>query len=419
VGTAFANCLAASFYLLFYSLYDIRLQGLENYKAAPPALITINHKRDLDVPIVGSILHLHRSIWKNRLRPYFVARDDLFYPGFLTAHFRFLGGAGRLIQRVSLAPVMSALRAYPISHLVRDRIGGMMREIKQLRGDVPLGQVVKQSALDMFNRLLGSPGDGLGDVTVSDFLGHRFRRLHQRTADIGIFKGSLPQAMRAKRLEDIKGQLRQFAMILDEGNICLLAPEGQLSPDGYLGPVKSGLHRLVSMTRSNIRVIPVNTTYDFMTRRRMRIYVTVGPEISDLKGYKKTEMERRVQQTIARLGPVTLGQLGSEFLVKALEAGRSIFSESELLAALSSRIRELRDRGFRLEDRILTEGSLARRARDFLGYCLDKGIVSYINRGSYLIAEKRVADKMQDNNKWRQNPVRYSANELRSLLENG
>jgi len=45
----FANGLASFFYILFPLLYDIRLTGLSSYSASPPTLITINHKRDLDM----------------------------------------------------------------------------------------------------------------------------------------------------------------------------------------------------------------------------------------------------------------------------------------------------------------------------------------------------------------------------------
>ena len=414
LSTTFANCLAASFYLLFHSLYNIRLRGLENYRATPSLLITINHKRDLDIPIVGSILHLHRTVLKNKMRPYFVARDDLFYPGFLTAHFKLLGGAGSLIHRLSLAPVMSALRAYPISRLLRKRIGSIMHEIKRLNGDMLLKQAINQSGIEKFNQLLSNYKGNLGNITVSDFLSHKFRSLHQQTADISILKDGLSRKIRVKTLKHINRQLRVFAGILDKGGICLMAPEGQLSPDGRLGQLKSGLHRLISMTSTDVRIIPVNTTYDFMTRRRMRIYVTIGTEINHPRNYKKTELEQRVQRSIVNLGPVTMGQLGSDFLVSTAETGRDSFSESELLAASSAKIEKLHAGGVRLEDRILTASSLKKRARDFLGYCLDKGIVSRDN-GSYRIDKSSLAAGMSD--KWRQNPVMYSANELRSRQE--
>ena len=84
----------------------------------------------------------------------------------------------------------------------------------------------------------------------------------------------------------------------------MLAPEGQLSRDDRFWPVKSGLFRLISMTTSDVRILPVNSTYDFITVGRMRIYITIGTEMTGLKQWRKVELERRVQKSIVTLGPV-------------------------------------------------------------------------------------------------------------------
>lgn len=95
-ATLFANGLASFFYVLFRVLYDIRVSGLENYSASASTLITINHKRDTDIPIIAPILHLRKTLFKPKLRPWFVASDDLFDPGFLSAHFPMPWPLGKL-----------------------------------------------------------------------------------------------------------------------------------------------------------------------------------------------------------------------------------------------------------------------------------------------------------------------------------
>jgi hypothetical protein len=203
--------------------------------------------------------------------------------------------------------------------------------------------------------------------------------------------------------------------ILDKGGICMFAPEGQLSPDGRFWPMRSGLYRLISMTTSDVRILPVNTTYDFMTKGRMRINVTIGPEIINPRRWKKSELERRVQKSLITLGPVTLGQLGSQFMLGILEDGCGMFKEQELFNNISKRLEVLRARGVRLEEGMLAERSLRKRIRDFLGYCLDRGIINCDGSGTFCIA--RLVEEDSTDGKLRQNPVRYSANELRSLLE--
>jgi len=413
---AFANVLAICLYLLFHSIYDIKLMGLSNYTASPSTIIAINHKRDLDALIVAPTLHLRKTAFNDKLRMHFIARDDLFYPGYLTAHFPVFGIMGGIIHRINLAPVMKALRAHPISHLVRNRIGFLMREIIQIKGNLCLKHVVNPSGLDMFANLLGMQNsNSLGDITVSDFLGYPFCKLHQQTTDTDILQNGLSQTIRNKTLMGINQQLGTFAQILDEGGTCMFAPEGQLSPDGRFGPVKSGLYRLISMTTGNIKVLPVNTTYDFMTQGRMRVYVTIGPEIADLREWNKTELEQQIQKNIVNLGPVTLGQLGSEAILGMLNDGYTTFQEQELVDILSTRIEKLNSVGVRLDKRMVNEKSMRARVRDFLNYCVSKNIISPSEDGSsYLV---RPIMENDTRGKFHQNPLRYSANELKSHLE--
>jgi 1-acyl-sn-glycerol-3-phosphate acyltransferase len=416
ISALFSNWLAVTFYALFHALYDIRIEGLANYTASPATLITINHKRDLDIPIVASILHLSKTPFNENRRMHFVARDDLFHPGFLTAHFPIFGIAGPLIHRINIKPVMTALRAHPISHLIRRRIGPLIRELEQTSSTIPLKEVVNQPGFALISAMLGErKRDNLGDVTVADFLGYSFSSIHQQFADIQILRDDYSRKLRKRTLNKVSTQLQEITEILNKGNICMLAPEGQLSPDGRFWPVKSGLFRLISMTTSNIRILPVNTTYDFMTLRRMRIYMTVGHELTELKGLHKISLEQSVQKSIVTSGPVTLSHLGSEFLLNVLDSGQEQFKEQECHMMITRRVKQLRNENMRLEERLLTEKSLQKRIDDFLRYCVKKDIINKKEGGSFVVNTRAV--KMHTFNKFHENPVQYSANELRSLLE--
>ncbi|MFC1944664.1 hypothetical protein ACFLX5_04145 [Chloroflexota bacterium] len=415
-GALLANGLATFFYILFRVLYDIRVRGLQNYSASAPTLITINHKRDLDILIIASTLHLHKTFFKPKLRTWFVARDDLFAPGFLSAHFPIPWPLGKLAHRTNIGPIMRALRAYPMSHLVHKRIGPLLRDVIQLEGDHKLGKIVKPKNLEEFAKLLGIRRDSyLDDLLVSDFLGYDYCRIHQRMTDVGILQGELSRKVRAYSLDKVEQQLQLFASILDDGNICLLAPEGHLSPDGRFWPVKSGLHRLLSMTRADVRVFPVNTTYDFMTSGRMRVHITIGEEMVGLKKLRKVELERQVQKNIVSLGPVTLGQLGSQYILNKLHSGHKLVYEDDLVRDLFSHAQTLKDRGLVLDDRLIQEKGFRRRLREFIGYCLAKRILTKAAPGTFLIDRDLVLNATGCNH-W-ENPVQYSSNELHSLEE--
>jgi len=280
VGTFFANWLASFFYLLFPLLYDVKVNGLHNYTASPSTLITINHRRDLDIIITAPILHLRKTLFKNDLRPYFIARDDLFDPGFLSAHFFIPRLLGKSIHKFNIANIMHALRAHPISHLVRKRTAPLLRDVIRTVGDLKLKDVIRQDKLGELVKIADEKHRAdLNELSVSDLLGYDYCALHQCFSDVGILQEGLSQKVRKYSLNAIVKQLQVFARILDEGGVCLLAPEGHLSPDGRFWPVKSGLYRLLRMTKEEVRILPINTTYDFMTRGRMKINVSIGKEI--------------------------------------------------------------------------------------------------------------------------------------------
>lgn len=415
-GTIFANWLASVFYILFPLLYDIRVSGLHNYTASPSTLVAINHKRNLDIIIAAPILHLRKTLFEDKLRLSFIARDDLFDPGFLTAHFLIPWPLGKLLYPVNLAPIMRALRAHPISHLVRKRVGPLLRDVIRVEGDLKLGEVIRQDNLEEFAKLLGMPhSSGLSELSVSDFLGYDYCELHQCVSDVGILQEGLSRKVRKHSLNVIGQQLQVFARILDEGGICLLAPEGHLSPDGRFWPVKSGLYRLLSMTRRDVRILPINTTYDFMTRGRMRIYVGIGEEIIRPKELRKVELERLVQRNIISLGPVTMGQLGSEYLVRSLQAGCEVIHQDRLASELASKVQVLKNAGIRLDDRLIARPSFDRRLYDFIGYCRSKHILERSAPGTFIIKQDKVLNSTGYRH-W-ENPVQYSSNELKSLQE--
>ena len=185
-GTIFANWLALVFYFLFPLLYDVRVSDLHNYTASPSTLVTINHKRDLDIIIAAPILHLRKTLFKNKLRLHFIARDDLFAPGFLSAHFLIPWPLGKIIHKVNISIIMRAFRAHPISHLVRKRTAPLLRDVISVVGDLKLREVIRQDKLEEIDQLLArTRGSDLSELSVSDFLGYDYCILHQNFSDVG------------------------------------------------------------------------------------------------------------------------------------------------------------------------------------------------------------------------------------------
>ena len=213
----------------------------------------------------------------------------------------------------------------------------------------------------------------------------------------------------------IDKQLHVFAHVLDEGGTCLLAPEGNLWPDGRFWPVKSGLHRLISMTKADARILPVNITYDFMTQGRMPIYVTLGEEILGARELPRVKLETLIQRRLVGLGPVTMGQLGSDYILETLHSGKERFQKQELAEHLVSRMAQLKRAGLRLEDSLANALSFQARLDHFLQYCVDRRILTKSSPDTYVIQREKVLGRTGPN--YWQNPIQYSYNELRSLRE--
>ncbi len=311
---------------------------------------------------------------------------------------------------------MIILRAHPISHLIRQRIGPLIRELQLRSPTVFIEEVFTSKGLSTLKTLLdGQRTYDIEHTTVNGFLGYKFRRLHQQPIDIRSFKTEYARSLRERTLKKVREQIRDIVQILDDGNICMLAPEGQISTDGRFWPVKSGLFRLVSMTTGNIKILPVNTTYDFMTDGRRCIYVSIGNELTDIKGLKKVELEELVQEKIVTLGIVTISQLGSEFLLNTLGNNLARFDEQEFVEAISCQVEEIKLLNINLDKRLYSIDSIKKRIRSFLRYCMNKGILEKESDGRFVINMHQTNSLTSiDLNEY---PVQHSDNELKSILE--
>jgi 1-acyl-sn-glycerol-3-phosphate acyltransferase len=414
-GYLFSNWLAVTFYVLFRAVFHIEVNGIDNYTASPATFITINHKRDLDVPVMASTLHVRKVPFSDRRRMHFIAREDIFQTGYLTGHFTFFGFLGPLVHRINLTPIMILLRAHPISHLVRQRIGPLIREIDRTEPGTRIGEVFTGDGVAAVKAMLdGHSPEDVGSVTVSEFLGYPFRTLHQEPVDIRLLKSDYERRLRLITLHKVREQLRDIVQVLDNGEICMLAPEGQISMDGRFWPVKSGLFRLVSMADADVRILPVNTTYDFMTAGRMRIFIKIGEEITNVKSLNKLELERTVQKSIVTLGTVTMSHMGSAFLVDMLERETPRFGEKEFVTAVFRRLEEFRALNMNSDGDLDSRNRFEKRARSFLCYCLKKGMLRKEAQGQFVI--NSLYNRHAPNG-FHESPVRRSVNELKSLLE--
>jgi len=411
-GTIFTDTFVVVCCFLFPSIYEIHWRGLEKYRAAPSTLVALSHKRDNDIVIIGTWTHFKKTFFHNQRRPHFAAREDLFQPGFLDYHFMFRFIQGHIIHRINVAPFLRSLRAHPISHIVNKRVAPLIRDAMNIEGDVKLGDVLNQTGLDDFAKQLpAKTAKGLAQVRLSTFLGYKYRCLHDHLSDSGIFKNGLSHKIREQCLKQIDQQIGVFANILDKGGVCMVAPEGDLSPDGSFVGVKSGLHRILARTKNTVTIQPVNVTYDFMTMGRIRLYLNVGDEFEVNHLTSRMELDDKVRLGIVAQSQVTMGQIGSEYFLRKLEADDINTDIHELREAIGQRIQSLKKTGLNFDERLLTCNNFEKRLADFIAYCVKHKILLTYNN-SFII--NRTVETPE--NDFRFNPVRYSYNELNTFL---
>ena len=94
--------------------------------------------------------------------------------------------------------------AHPISHLVRQRIGPLVREIYRTEPDLPLEEVFTSdgiAALETMNN--GNIPGSIGAVTVGEFLGYSYHPLHQQPVDIGLLKSGHAARLRKRTVQKV------------------------------------------------------------------------------------------------------------------------------------------------------------------------------------------------------------------------
>ncbi|MBV8086314.1 MAG: 1-acyl-sn-glycerol-3-phosphate acyltransferase, partial [Chloroflexi bacterium] len=98
----------------------------------------------------------------------------------------------------------------------------------------------------------------------------------------------------------VQAQLAEFARVLDRGHDLYWAPEGGLGLDGHLEPFRAGLHRVVEASHASLRILPVAIMYDFMTSRRTRCLIRIGPEFEVERSWPRRDLDDYVRRALLR-----------------------------------------------------------------------------------------------------------------------
>ena len=215
--------------------------------------------------------------------------------------------------------------------------------------------------------------------------------------------------------EIIREQESVFVDILNKNGTLCLFPEGELSKDGRLTKIKAGLYDILSQTKSKVKILPINITYDFMyTTRRINTFINFGKEYTSEVMLSDDIIDSFAENAINELTTITPSNLFSYYLYNVAEKNKdmpySVIKKHNLEKKLFTAFNELSEKGHSIDKKVLNKKVFDKRLNGYLRYC-SFFFSPFLNwRGNDIILDtERILDGEVN---YRKNPVRYSANEL-------
>lgn len=353
--------------------HRIEVRGYENYTRSPHTLVVANHRRDTDGPIVASLLMQRRGLRFHGAIASFVAREDLFTPGFLEGYLtRYPVFIRRLAGRINIRPLIEGAGAYPIRRIQERTLGEVLADVLRLFGNLPLEEVLRPIWVRRFGEILRCPP---GALTTQDALDQRCHQLTAARDGYRKLHSACFQRLKPFERAVIESQLARFIALLDAGELVILKPEGVVSPDGLLGRPRGALHALVNRVAAPLRVLPVSITYDCMDSEEPKVFLNIGRPISKLRGLPKPQLETQIMENLRSGCAVTCSQLAAHRLLCLAQGGRHRLCGSELRQFIATAAGACNAAGLYVDPRLRERTQCNRRVDGWLQYCLRRGLL--------------------------------------------
>lgn len=312
--------LAARAFLLAFDrivrgLFTIEESGLPEHVPAR-CLVVANHRRDADIPILGCFLGRARGARITGVLPHFVAREDLFDPGFLRHYWRSPWLAiPRLVSPViPLARILEVFKAHPIHRIPEQSLEIVLRDFRHYLGEQRLAAVLGERWL----KRLAKAG-----VETDQSIGWLLERAHHFEYLIGGGWGHrrlrLDAFRRFKPVERqrIAAHLSVFEQALADGEAVMVAPEGANSPDGHFQRPRAGAWRMARTAGKTLPVLAVGLSYDPSVGKRTRVFVHAGEPFEAGDYPDRRRFDTAVAEGILRATTVTGSHLLAHRVLRA------------------------------------------------------------------------------------------------------
>jgi 1-acyl-sn-glycerol-3-phosphate acyltransferase len=275
--------------------------GLEHLRLGPGTIVASNHRSDNDVPVLVAALYPQwaHAVARGVPWPTFATDDHVLLQGFLSGYPPEIPlWLRRLLWPIRVGGVLERhLQCVPVHEPTR------MRLVEVLRGDPRLaldGQIPSELSAALARRAA-----------------ERSRPAPQRAADVlhGEYADLLWTPIDRDEVachgdvwrEHARAAVRDFRQLgrtLSSGGLVVIYPEGELSPDGRIGPLKPGMASLARRGRARW-VQPVAICYDHLAGSRASVYVSIAPPVEPEPGRITDE----VAVALRRATPLTAGQI--------------------------------------------------------------------------------------------------------------
>ncbi|MDE2053531.1 MAG: 1-acyl-sn-glycerol-3-phosphate acyltransferase [Xanthomonadaceae bacterium] len=312
--------LEMGFDLWIRALYRRVVLFPDDFHIAPGTLIACNHQRDVDGPMLGTVLVRRSGSHFQWPLPFFATREDLFRPGILsrlTVHWP--RPLSALLGHIPLAWFFPLGRAEPMRRVREFTFGETLRALV----DAGLGDADAASVLNARGRREARITAGAVSVRAAGE-----RRDLPLEAWWGLRRLTLPalEKLTPTFRATIAAQLERFAHRLDRGRCVYFAPEGTISMDGRFGRIRAGFFRLAHMAESPPWIQPMALAYDTLASGRSRVVVRIGERFRADATLDRRAFDVALRRSVLQLAPVT----PSHLLARWLLHGPRTFTRDEL-----------------------------------------------------------------------------------------
>ncbi|HEY7294022.1 MAG TPA: hypothetical protein VH916_03230 [Dehalococcoidia bacterium] len=273
----------------------LRVVRGRSFALPPCTVIVFNHQSDLDVPAMVTAAFPLASWPRHGGRVIFPGRSELFLPGFLALQSGAPDPIGRALFGVSIGPILARLGVFSVAKAGPRLFAAWVDDLTLACG--PYRQIAALFAVDWLYRLRRG---GIDSTTpIGAISSWHYRALLRHEVGSEILHQRVSRHLRLRTGRAASAQFDAMAALLRDGYLLVMAPEGQLSPDGRLQPFASGLHQLLRRAPQTA-VLPAGLYYGTGGVRRTAT-VRFGPLLHGLAALPRQQCEAELSRWLRSL----------------------------------------------------------------------------------------------------------------------